>query len=70
MISILGAVTITPSEELALMQLIELVGRTGTVTDIKRNSSLQIYGAWVLLDGEPHLEESEWFIPIESLKEL
>lgn len=61
-------ILIVPSEALVECQLMELEGRTGMVMEVKADNRSQNRGAWVSLDGEPHLGECEWFIPIKSLK--
>lgn len=61
-------VLIVPSEELVEFQLMELEGRTGMIVEVRADNRTQNKGAWVSLDGEPHLGESEWFIPLKSLK--
>lgn len=62
------SVLIVPSEALIECQLMELEGRTGMVMEVKADNHIKNRGAWVSLDGEPHLGEYEWFIPLKSLK--
>ena len=38
------------------------------VMEVKADNHIKNRGAWVSLDGEPHLGEYEWFIPLKSLK--
>lgn len=59
-------ILILPSEELAEMQLMELAFRSGKIVEIRRNW-MGIFGAWIELEGEPFLDEKEWFIPIVSI---
>ncbi len=59
-------ILILPSDGLIEMQLMELAFRRGKIVEIRRNW-MGIYGAWVELEGEPYIDELEWFIPIESI---
>lgn len=61
-------VQIRPSFELIDLKIMPLSMRTGEITEIETGESGDARGAWVKLDGEPYLEESEWFIPITSLQ--
>lgn len=61
-----NTILILPSEELARMQLMELAFRNGEIVEICRNRN-GIFGAWVKLEGDPYLDEEEWFIPVESI---
>lgn len=45
----------------------DLIGRTGIVVEVMTNKLGIEHGAWIELDGEPFLEEQEWFIPCNSL---
>lgn len=60
-------ITITPSEDLSELLLSELIFRTGIITEIKLANGLLVKGAWVELDGDPYLNEIEWYIPINSI---
>lgn len=61
-------VTILPSVALSEMRLEELAGRQGNIVESKYDPATgAILGAWVKLDGEPYLQEQEWYIPISSL---
>lgn len=61
-------VTIISSDELSEMKLEDLAGRRGNIVEpIYDKTTGVIRGAWVELDGEPYLQEQEWFIPITSL---
>lgn len=61
-------VTIISSAELSEMKLEDLAGRRGNIVEsIYDKTTGVIRGAWVALDGEPYLQEQEWFIPITSL---
>ena len=51
---------------LAEMQLMELAFRSGKIVEVRRNW-MGIFGVWIELEGEPFLDEKEWFIPIESI---
>lgn len=61
-------VTIKPSEILSMMRLDYLIGKEATIiqdlTSIKRLNK----GYMVELT-EPYMEETDWFIPIESIGE-
>ena len=61
-----NTILILPSEELARMQLMELAFRNGEIVEIRGNRN-GIFGAWVKLEGDPYLDEEEWFIPVESI---
>lgn len=61
-------VTIISSDELSEMKLEDLAGRRGNIVEpIYDKTTGVIRGAWVEFDGEPYLQEQEWFIPITSL---
>lgn len=61
-------VTIKPSEALSMMRLDCLVGKEASIiqnlTSIKRLSK-----GYIVALTEPCMEETEWFIPIESIDE-
>lgn len=67
-------VEIIPAKELSIAGIDGLVGRKGTVIDIRYNRKKELMGYWVLLDGEAFMDEYEWFVtkncvkPIDSLK--
>ena len=61
-------VQIRPSFELIDLKLMPLSFRKGKITEIHTDASGEVLGAWVELDGEPYLDELEWYIPIDSLK--
>lgn len=61
-------VQIRPSFELIDLKLMPLSFRKGKITEIHADASGEVLGAWVKLDGEPYLDELEWYIPINSLK--
>lgn len=61
-------VQIRPSFELIGLKLMPLSFRKGKITEIHTDASGEVLGAWVELDGEPYLDELEWYIPINSLK--
>jgi hypothetical protein len=60
-------ILIIPSDELIGMQMMELAFRRGQIVEIRRNW-MGIFGAWIELEGEPYIDEQEWFIPIKSLE--
>lgn len=63
-----AAVQIRPSFELIEMRLMPLSFRMGKIIEVCSYTSGEIHGCWVELDGEPYLDEKEWYIPINSLK--
>lgn len=48
------------------MRLRGLSCREAEVIEFLYRPDGSIYGAWVLLKGEPYLGEEEWFIPRDS----
>lgn len=60
-------ITIVPSVTLECARLEELVGRKAEVVEIMYGRTGNVRGAWVCLDGDPYLEEQEWFIPANSM---
>ncbi len=60
-------ISIVPSDELIEMRLMALAFRKGKIVEIRRNGEGLIFGAWVELEGQPYLDEQEWFIPLESI---
>ena len=61
-------VQIRPSYELIDFKLMPLSFRKGKITEIHIDASGEVLGTWVKFDGEPYLDELEWYIPINSLK--
>lgn len=61
-------VTIVEAEVLKTCRLEDLIGRTGNIVDICYNKEGKVRGCWIELEGEPYLDEKEWFIPAEALK--
>lgn len=59
-------VAIGMSEELRELKLTELYGRRAKVIKIENSSSGEPRGMWVEL-FTPHLDETEWYVPIESI---
>lgn len=60
-------VAIVPSVTLTEARLEDLIGRTGTIVELCYRADGTVRGAWIALDGDPYLEEQEWYIPINSL---
>lgn len=61
-------VKIISSPELCEMRLEDLIGRCGKIVEpLYDRTTGVIRGAWIELDGEPYLQEQEWYIPITSL---
>lgn len=56
-------IQIITSSELLAWKLGKLVGRTGAVVASEPHKK----GYWVALDN-PYANESEWFIPVQSLQ--
>ena len=59
-------VAIGMSEELRELKLTELYGRRAKVVKLETTGSGELHGMWVEL-FTPHLDETEWYIPIESV---
>lgn len=59
-------VAIGMSKELKELKLTELYGRRAKVLKIEAMGSGEPRGMWVEL-FTPHLDETEWYIPIESI---
>lgn len=57
---------IVPSDELIEMRLMAIAFRHAVIKEVCTNS-YGIYGAWAELFGAPYLNETEWFIPVESI---
>lgn len=51
------------------MRLDKLAGRSAKVVEIRYDSSHNIKGCWVSLNGEPYEGEQEWYIPYSSIIE-
>ncbi len=62
-------ITIIPSVTLEECRLSDLVGRKGAVCEINYAKDGSVRGCWVALEGEPYLEEQEWYIPMNSIAE-
>lgn len=62
-------ITIIPSIALNEMRLDKLAGRSAKVVEIRYDSSYNIKGCWVSLNGEPYEGEQEWYIPYSSIIE-
>lgn len=60
-------IQIITSPELLEWKLGKLVGRTGVIVAIEPHRKTK--GYWVALDN-PYANESEWFIPLQSLQIL
>ena len=60
-------ITITASQELSELKLEPLIGRRGKIIEMLHHKDGTCRGAWVSLEGSPYLNESEWFIPTQSL---
>lgn len=60
-------IIIKPSRELILQQLAGLCYRNAEILEVKYNRNCHAVGCWVRLEGEPYLEEQEWFIPTTSI---
>lgn len=68
LLTIMNKVTIISSPELSEMKLEDLAGRQGEIAEpVCDKTTGIIRGAWIKLNGEPYLQEQEWFIPITSL---
>ena len=59
-------VTIIPSVTLKETKLEDLIGREGTIVELCYRKDGSVRGAWIELEGEPYLDEQEWFIPENS----
>lgn len=66
MIKVKDIIEIKPSDSLSLMRLNGLVGREATITQDLTNIERLNKGYMVELT-EPYQDETEWFIPQESI---
>lgn len=62
-------ITIIPSVTLEECRLPDLAGRQGKVCEINYAKDGSVKGCWVELEGEPYLDEQEWYIPMNSIVE-
>lgn len=59
-------ITIIPSITLTANKITGLIGRRGKIVDICYRNDGTVYGVWVELEGDPFMDEQEWYIPINS----
>jgi hypothetical protein len=63
-------VEVIASKVLATCRMEELVGRKGVVVEVNYNKHGIVNGCWIELEGEPFLDEQEWFLPTETIKKI